>query len=188
MFRFFTSRTSFARLILVIPLLALLVAVSVVRPTGTVHAHSLDTCVGTGCNGRDPQTYGCDANTSTIYNIILGDYNAYQMGNLEMRWSNNCLTNWTRLTEYVGCGTLPGGENDCVTAWKAKLYYSPGYCQFYYYADGSYGAGTGSSIWTPQYYAPNSPVDSYGSITESNPSYQAYYSVANPGWGTLCYS
>ena len=57
-------------------------------------------CSGTGCNGQNPVTSGCDAGARTIQTAVFS--NSF----VELRYSPACGTNWGRVTSKVGATSL----------------------------------------------------------------------------------
>ena len=57
-------------------------------------------CSGTGCNGQNPVTTGCDAGAYTVQTAVFS--NSY----VELRYSPTCGTNWARTTSKVGPANL----------------------------------------------------------------------------------
>ncbi|GGZ79221.1 DUF2690 domain-containing protein [Streptomyces echinoruber] len=70
-------------------LLALLVPLG-----GTSHAAVRATCSTTGCDNLDPIDTGCAGTSATV---PQGTVSAYD-GQLELRWSSTCRTNWARFS------------------------------------------------------------------------------------------
>lgn len=58
------------------------------------HAAALATCSGTGCDGLDPSTTGCDVNATTPASTGLRQ--GVDLSYIQMRWGPGCKTNWTR--------------------------------------------------------------------------------------------
>jgi hypothetical protein len=91
---------------------------------------------------NDPVASGCsrDAVTSNSWQTFIGGV----AGTVEIRWSQSCGTNWTRVT-----------MNQAITHLDAAIYYKNRYG----------GTGTGnyniSFIYTDMIYAPTEPVCAY---------------------------
>lgn len=83
--------------------LALVVVVSMlgfaVVPAAT--ASATPSCYGSSCEGRDPAATNCvnDARTILSRNAVTP---AGNWGNLELRYSPSCYTNWTAMTTAAG--------------------------------------------------------------------------------------
>ena len=58
------------------------------------------TCSGSGCEGKNPQTTGCSADAVTAASAAIPD------GKVELRWSQTCLTFWSRVTSWIGPTTI----------------------------------------------------------------------------------
>lgn len=94
--------------------LVVMIVLGMIVPVSTASAA---TCYGNSCEGRDPQNTSCvnDAYTISRMDAITpaGDW-----GNLEMRYSPSCYTNWVRFTPWYGIraffdqatGGLVGGD------------------------------------------------------------------------------
>ncbi len=60
-------------------------------------------CQNDSCRGLDPQTTGCAASAYTVYQTLYGIYQGGNpqnalMGYVELRYSTQCLANWSRVT------------------------------------------------------------------------------------------
>lgn len=94
---------------------------------------------GTALDGKDPHATGCDRDGRTVA------YKSMSYGNVELRWSNSCKTNWTRVK-----------ANSSSYSTKAYLWRS---------SDRKYQIKSGrGTIWTPMFYAPNITACAYGII------------------------
>ncbi len=78
--------------------LALLVLTGTMT-VGVSPAHAAG-CFDWGCDGKDPQAYGCSADAFTIENFSYGG--AY----LELRYSPACRAAWTRSTSNTWYNTV----------------------------------------------------------------------------------
>jgi hypothetical protein len=91
---------------------------------------------------NDPVASGCylDATTANSEQLIIANV----PGTLEIRWSQNCGTNWARIT-----------LNQPITRLEASIAYK----------NRNGGTGTGnfniSFLYTDMIYAPNEPVCAY---------------------------
>ena len=57
-------------------------------------------CYGDYCSGQDPMSTGCATGAyTTTYKDIPG-------GQIQVRWSPTCKTNWARLVQYPGCAYM----------------------------------------------------------------------------------
>lgn len=92
-------------------------------------------CYGDYCSGRDPMATGCANDAVTVASADLG------WGELDLRWSPTCKTNWARIYVYPTKTLGPG----YVTAEQ-----STGYTQ-----TGPIGA---IASWTPQTETDWSPM------------------------------
>jgi hypothetical protein len=87
------------------------------------------------------QAANCYTNPSTVYTkIIYSSYYPYGMvGNVKLRWSVSCGTNWAQVTSTEGVGTLTGWlEIKGDTTQYVKLTISN---VGQMYTDSMYGAG-----------------------------------------------
>lgn len=79
-------------------------------PASTASAAS--SCYGSSCEGRDPAQTSC---VNDAYTILSRDAvtSSGDWGNLELRYSPSCHSNWTRFTAWYGIraffGSLTGG-------------------------------------------------------------------------------
>jgi len=94
---------------------------------------------GYALDGKDPNATGCDRDGKTV----SSKYTSY--GKVELRWSNACKTNWTRVRAYSS------RYNTSAYLWRS----SDRKQQI------KYGKGT---IWTPMFYAPNIKACAYGIV------------------------
>jgi hypothetical protein len=106
-------------------------------------------CTGRCLDGKDPNATGCDVGASTVRSAT-GTY-----GKVELRWSNSCKTNWTRIvpnsSKYSTYGKIR-------RATDGKNYSKS-------------GAG---SIWTPMVYAPTERACASGKINGKSISETCY--------------
>lgn len=104
------------------------------------------TCYGDYCSGQDPTTTGCDQDAVTLESVPIST----GAGQLDLRWSPTCKTNWARWQQY------PTG---CLNCAPTALYavQDTGYSQTVdFYADGAVNLDTenGGTYWTPMIYSP----------------------------------
>ena len=121
------------------------------------------TCSGTGCDGKNPYSYGCAgpgasyyvAETTPLIDASTGvASNSY--GYIQLWWSNTCSTNWTRMVVNVSGATL--GLEDVVL----KNANSAG--QTHYQSKFSGAEGT---YLTSQIYAAGIPAEAEGSLYQN---------------------
>jgi murein DD-endopeptidase MepM/ murein hydrolase activator NlpD len=100
----------------------------------------------TNYDGLLPTTTGCDQDGTTVnYKNITG-------GKIELRWSNRCKTNWTRVTPTKSSANT-----------SAKIVRN---------SDGrTYSYNGSGTIYTPMVYAPNTTSCASGSISGISGSY-----------------
>jgi hypothetical protein len=103
-------------------------------------------CSGTGCTGQDPQATGCDNGASTVASTQLKGWFG-PIGEVQLRWSPTCQTNWARVVSWEGNRRLLAevdpavgdrqheerrsetviwtnmvyGQNICVSAWGSLI-------------------------------------------------------------------
>ena len=64
---------------------------------------ALTSCSGNGCNGLDPSTTTCQYDATTVRAIdIFRNGTNLKIGYVELRWSNTCGTNWSRVSRTDG--------------------------------------------------------------------------------------
>lgn len=122
------------------------------------HAAIMAACSGTGCDNRDPSSYGCDASASTIETKTVYSSGGYWI-KVDLRYSTACQTNWARMrTNYTSSKSVSalldtsrhdrsksGSINSSTNLWTNMEYCPTGSCVALacgYY--GSYSACTGS--------------------------------------------
>lgn len=126
--------------------------------TGT--AEQLISCSGNGCNGVDPNTTPCASDAVSVAGAtrsIFRNGTSIVIGQVELRWSASCGTNWARVSRTDGA-TADG--------MYATIRRSDGatYTDFH----------TGfSSIWSRMVYAPTVCAAATGLVDESFISGQA---------------
>ena len=111
-----------------------------------------------GCNNTDPAATGCSDNTSNVYAINLKTSGGATVGYLQIRWSNICYTNWTRV-QNAAC--VPDASNWwCDFGYFAEpkmqaveFFFQNGDCSKYYSDSGKY---PNYITWSNQEYEPNS--------------------------------
>lgn len=82
-----------------------LVAGMVLAPTATAEAPS---CYGNSCDGRNPASTNCLDDAKTIYQWEAKTDVGEALGNLELRYSPKCHSNWARFSRYNGIGSQVG--------------------------------------------------------------------------------
>lgn len=100
-------------------------------------------CTGTCLDGKDPAVVGCDQTASTVASKT-GTY-----GKVELRYSSNCKTNWTRV--------VPSAASYSTTGKVRRTSDGKAYSN----------SGTGST-WTPMVYAPSVPACASGTVKGSS--------------------
>ncbi len=90
------------------------VATAVVAVSGLTVAAPLAsaaTCSGSGCNGKNPQTYGCAGDGDTVSNATAsnGHY-------IELRYSKKCKAVWVR-GDHFSTVKLEAGHYDKCGSW-----------------------------------------------------------------------
>lgn len=63
-------------------------------------------CVGTGCNGKDPEAAGCAERAGTVERRNVFGAQGRELGWVELRWSGRCQTNWARVENTSGIPNL----------------------------------------------------------------------------------
>jgi hypothetical protein len=115
-------------------------------PHVALYALCSDLPNNTDCNNRDPIQQGCnDANVYSVYKTY------FTGGYVELRYSPDCETNWSRVTSTVGNATI-----------TADIYRESG-------VDGgalhySYTAGGTTLAYTNMVFAPNNKAYACGTI------------------------
>jgi hypothetical protein len=94
---------------------------------------------GSSWNGKDPHGTACEADARTIR------YRSNYYGRVELRWSNTCKTNWTRISANRSSYRT---EAKVQRSSDRRIYTN---------------SGTGS-IWTRMVYAPNIKVCASGKV------------------------
>lgn len=96
-------------------------------------------CYGDYCSGQDPMATGCANDAVTVDAVDVG------YGELTLRWSPTCKTNWARIYIYP-TKTLGGGY---ITAEQSTGYTQTGTI----YAILSTSPQT-ETVWSPMIYSP----------------------------------
>jgi hypothetical protein len=79
------------------------VAASGVSPAGAAFASTATPALNLPYDGTDPQADGCAKTAVTVVTVPL--YNGPEfVGNLSLRWSTACKTNWGRFTTSINVG------------------------------------------------------------------------------------
>ena len=79
---------------------------------GAAHAnasrqmHFSVTCGGDGCDGLDPIATGCVNDAYTARVAYIQDPQGNTIGEVDLRFSPTCGTNWARVISYIGTTTL----------------------------------------------------------------------------------
>jgi hypothetical protein len=112
-------------------------------------------CAGTGCEGKDPAASGCSADGRTISraNLTRG-VGGPVVGLVELRWSDRCETNWSRVT-YSGSG---GGSLFAAVVDVNSIS-----------EDNTVSISGPSTIWSKMAYAPIKCELAYGELDAPNP-------------------
>ncbi len=136
-----------------------------------------------GCNGTDPAATGCADNASTVISNDIYDQTGSLIGLVELRWSNTCSTNWTRGSQYIGCGSF-----NCIQNWMATLWWhnpKTGACEDWNYP----GSANVTTFWSNQEYAPvlNVESEAYVQYNSNGDNYYGTGYVANSNFGSLCF-
>ena len=102
------------------------------------------TCSGPACNGQDPGPTGCSAKCGTVEEVEIRDSEGIIVGTVELRWSEICQTNWSRV-----CNT-----SDHRNLWlRAYLRDSDGMI-----LEDTVVQNDGLSIYSNMWYAPTGQV------------------------------
>lgn len=110
------------------------------------------TCSQNGCNGVDPNTTPCATGAVTIATTsIVRSGTSVVIGQVELRWSQSCGTNWSRVTRTDGAFA----EGMIATVTRSG---GPSF------TDSKTGFTT---IWSPMVYAPVVCSSAFGLIDES---------------------
>jgi len=133
---------------------------------GTIAHPATATCVSDGCDNLDPIITKCEDSTAkTVKEVaITGAANtpdAGTLGDVELRFSPTCGTNWTRFTIFVSnakaLATIERVLEPNVTYLK---YCSPVSC----YAASNSDFPNTATFWTNMVYAPTTPANACGTV------------------------
>ena len=126
-------------------------------------AADAQTCSGSGCNGLDPEIYGCTGDVSQLASYDLIEENGMHMGRVEVYFSSTCQAIWTVVRSYWSNANI---HAEIVNPGSSPL---QAYASF----------GTGTWLASPMLYDP-SPSGSYGygSVTATFSS--IFYCVGDP--------
>lgn len=74
---------------------------------GTQHVSALRlfpavTCSRNGCTGQDPAATGCSADGTTLLSKKILNASGQIIGEIDLRWSPTCQTNWARVVSSIG--------------------------------------------------------------------------------------
>lgn len=108
-------------------------------PLVSTHTAMAVTCYGDYCSGQDPMATGCASDAITVASADLG------WGELTLRWSPTCQTNWARMYVYPTRTLGPG----YVSAVQSTGYTQTG--PIYVIISGSPQSET---TWSPMIYSP----------------------------------
>ena len=101
-------------------------------------------CYGDYCSGQDPAATGCDRDAVTVASLPI-DTGA---GQLDLRWSPTCQTNWARWQQY------PTGWCLNCTPLALLAVQDTGYQQELDWFDNGTSPTDGSTSWTHMIYSP----------------------------------
>lgn len=115
-------------------------------------AASAQTCSGSGCNGLDPEVYGCRGDAVELASVELTDGYGIPMGRVEVYSSSTCQAIWTEVWSYWSGADIYAEITD------------PDPSPWHTYNS----SGTGSWLASPMLYDP-SPSGSwgYGHVTKT---------------------
>lgn len=141
------------------PFLALILILCAVSPAPAAAqpAQALH-CSGAGCNGKDPQVYGCWRDAVTIETSPMpGTAAAGWQEVVEMRYSAQCGARWSRVTSRLSKASI-----------KYTTAYLPGHPSTRVTKYGAAGAAVYSKMWD----AVNPSGSACGnSVSKSAPAY-----------------
>lgn len=103
-----------------------------------------------GCNGNDPSYNSCSSSAFTVFNTaypIL--YGSTVWGTVEMRYSNSCGTNWSRVHSNIS------GQYE-IEAWVEQSSTQYGYAAYY---------GPSQDAWSTMRYGCGISTRACGCIT-----------------------
>ena len=117
-------------------------------------AEQLVSCSGNGCNGIDPNTTPCASGAVTVAGSTRNIYRngtSILIGQVELRWSAACGTNWARVSRSDGAVA----EGMYATITRADgLSYTDFHTGFY-------------TIWSRMVYAPSQCASARGLVDQS---------------------
>jgi hypothetical protein len=102
-------------------------------------------CRGSGCNGKDPATTGCNSSATNAATAKIKDASGKVIGTVDLRWSTECKTNWGKLTAEPGVKTPSGVEVWLQDSVGRRI-------------PDTVNSGNGPSIYGNMFYAPNLPL------------------------------
>ncbi len=75
---------------------------------GSPSASAAVACVGTQCDGKDPNLTGCasDPRTYALETKYMHNASGSRVGKVELRWSPTCQATWSRVESFVGSRQL----------------------------------------------------------------------------------
>jgi hypothetical protein len=86
------------RFMFTVVILTILAGMGFILPAAPAAAASC----GTACNGAYPQTYGCDQDARTDRAFYIRNSAGTIIGDVQLRESPSCGTNWARVTSWIG--------------------------------------------------------------------------------------
>jgi Protein of unknown function (DUF2690) len=128
---------------------AVVTALAVAVTVGTVPARADAlpggvSCYGDYCSGQDPVTTGCDKDAVTIASVEVDNGG----GQVDLRWSPTCQTNWARWQQY------PTGWCVSCTPLALVAVQDTGYTQKLDWFDNGTVPAAGDTYWTHMIYSP----------------------------------
>jgi hypothetical protein len=67
-----------------------------------LHIFPVVTCSRNGCTGQDPAATGCSADATTLLSKKILNSSGQSIGEIDLRWSPTCQTNWARVVSSIG--------------------------------------------------------------------------------------
>lgn len=111
-----------------------------------------------GCDGQDPQTTGCASGAITLVTAFILNSFGDAIGQVELRYSPHCGTNWARTTSYgAGSVSLQAHITRCSVA--ATNGTCPGTTTLL-----SSAPAQPYSVYSPMFYAPVKGASATGSL------------------------
>jgi hypothetical protein len=119
----------------------------IVGSTGTASADGLPggvSCYGDYCSGQDPVATGCDKDAITIASAEPDD----GAGQVDLRWSPTCKTNWARWQQYPTGWCVTCTPNALIAVQDTR------YTQELDWFDNGTTPADNGTYWTPMIYSP----------------------------------